>query len=83
MAAEVQYTIGAGAICTDGRCGQVTRVVVDPIARVVTDLVVEGRRDVAVPIAAVKVVDEDGLSLSLTKQEVEDLPPVDIDRPGG
>jgi sporulation protein YlmC with PRC-barrel domain len=217
MAAEVQYTIGARAICTDGRCGQVTRVVVDPIARVVTDLVVEpaerhglgrlvpldlveagpdevrlrcttaeferlqsaeeteflpgtsgyaaygpeqvlarpyfglggtrvsgdafpgtsgtvtfdvlppgevairrnapvhatdgdigqveglvidprsrrlthvllkrghlwGRRDVAVPIAAVQVVDEDGLSLSLTKQEVEDLPPVDIDRPGG
>src|SRR5262245_45370179 len=33
--------IGAAASCTDGACGEVTRVVVDPVARAVTHLVVE------------------------------------------
>ncbi len=116
MAAEVQYTIGAEVICTDGPCGQVTRVVVGPVARVVTGLVVEpaerhglgrlvpldlpdaGPNEVRLRCTtaeferlgsageteflpgtsgAVKVVDEDGLSLSVTKQsagETEFLP---------
>jgi len=34
------FTIGP-ASCTDGACGKVTRVVVDPIARAITHLVVE------------------------------------------
>lgn len=36
-----QFTIGAEASCTDGACGAVSRVVVDPVARAVTHLVVE------------------------------------------
>jgi hypothetical protein len=36
-----QFTIGAEANATDGVCGVVSRVVVDPIARAVTHLVVE------------------------------------------
>jgi sporulation protein YlmC with PRC-barrel domain len=44
-----QFTIGAQAHCTDGVCGEVSRVVVDPVARTVTDLVVEpkGREGLA------------------------------------
>jgi sporulation protein YlmC with PRC-barrel domain len=38
---QAQFTIGAEASCTDGSCGQVSRVVVDPVARAVTHLVVE------------------------------------------
>lgn len=38
---QAQFTIGAGADCTDGSCGEVSRVVVDPIARTVTHLVIE------------------------------------------
>jgi sporulation protein YlmC with PRC-barrel domain len=38
-----QFTIGATAICSDGDCGEVTRVVIDPIAEEVTHLVVEPR----------------------------------------
>jgi sporulation protein YlmC with PRC-barrel domain len=38
---QAQFTIGADASCTDGSCGQVSRVVVDPVARAVTHLVVE------------------------------------------
>jgi sporulation protein YlmC with PRC-barrel domain len=39
--AETPFTIGADARCTDGVCGEVSRVVVDPVARAVTHLVVE------------------------------------------
>ena len=41
-----------------------------------------GRKEVAIPISAVTQVD-DGIRLSITRQQVRDLPPVDIDHPGG
>ena len=41
-----------------------------------------GRKEVAIPISAVTQVD-DGIRLSVTKQQVQDLPPVDIEHPGG
>jgi sporulation protein YlmC with PRC-barrel domain len=41
MAETTQFTIGAEARCSDGTCGDVTRVVLDPIAEEVTHLVVE------------------------------------------
>ena len=41
MAETTQFTIGADVSCTDGVCGEVSRVVVDPVARAVTHLVVE------------------------------------------
>ena len=41
-----------------------------------------GRKVVAIPIGAVTGV-EDGIRLNITKQEVQDLPPVDVDHPNG
>jgi hypothetical protein len=41
MAEKIQFTIGADVNCTDGHCGEVIRVVVNPAAEVVTHLVVE------------------------------------------
>ncbi len=41
MAHTTPFTIGSDASCTDGVCGKVTRVVVDPVARAVTHLVIE------------------------------------------
>jgi sporulation protein YlmC with PRC-barrel domain len=41
MAGTEQFTIGAEVSCADGMCGRLTRVVVDPVAEVVTHLVVE------------------------------------------
>jgi hypothetical protein len=35
--------IGAGASCTDGACGQVSRIIVNPLAREITHLVVDPR----------------------------------------
>jgi hypothetical protein len=34
---------------------------------------------VAIPIGAVTGVDSDGIRLSITKRQVQNLPPVDID----
>ncbi len=39
--ADATFTIGAAAVCSDGPCGAVSRVVVDPVARELTHLVVE------------------------------------------
>jgi sporulation protein YlmC with PRC-barrel domain len=41
MTQTTQFKIGVDAVCTDGLCGEVIRVVVDPVARAVTHLVVE------------------------------------------
>ena len=57
MAETTQFTIGDEARCTDGVCGEMTRVVVDPVAQTVTHLVVEpkGRAGLArlVPLGLV------------------------------
>jgi hypothetical protein len=36
---------------------------------------------VAIPISAVSSVEEEGIKLSITKRDVQDLPAVDIDHP--
>jgi len=41
VAETTQFTIGAEVRCSDGVCGELTQVVVDPVARAVTHLVVE------------------------------------------
>jgi hypothetical protein len=38
---DLKFEIGSDVRCVDGDCGMITRVVVDPIARTVTDIVVE------------------------------------------
>jgi hypothetical protein len=40
-----------------------------------------GRREVAIPIGAVAST-SDGIRLRMSKREVQDLPPVDVDHPG-
>src|SRR5215469_3630836 len=41
MAAETEFTIGTHAWCTDGPCGEVSRIVIDPASRTITHLVIE------------------------------------------
>ena len=63
MAETTQFTIGALARCTDGECGEVSRVVVNPVAETVTHLVVEpkGRAGLArlVPLDLVEAASAD------------------------
>jgi hypothetical protein len=44
MADMTPITIGADVACTDGVCGKVRRLLIDPRARTVTHLVVNGRQ---------------------------------------
>ena len=41
MAAETEFAIGATASCSDGPCGEVSRMIVDPATPTVTHLVIE------------------------------------------
>ena len=41
MARKMPFRIGADASCSDGACGHVSRIIVDPVAREVTHLVVD------------------------------------------
>jgi sporulation protein YlmC with PRC-barrel domain len=41
MARKMPFRIGADASCSDGACGQVSRIIVNPVARQVTHLVVD------------------------------------------
>jgi sporulation protein YlmC with PRC-barrel domain len=81
-AGEVELR-GEQVHATDGTIGRVQGVVVDTSDQQVTHVLLDeghlwGQKRVAIPIAAVTRVD-DGVRLSLTKDEVKDLPPVDID----
>jgi len=61
MSEESEFTIGSKVVCREGACGELTRVVVDPVARALTHLVVEPRhqpgRGRLVPIDLVESVD--------------------------
>ena len=79
---EVAVRRGDRVSAADGAIGHVQGLVIDPGNDHVTHVLLQeghlwGRKQVAIPIKAVTGVD-DGISLSLTKQEVQDLPPVNI-----
>jgi sporulation protein YlmC with PRC-barrel domain len=82
---EVAVRRGEHVHATDGEIGQVEGLVIEPRNHHVTHVLLQeghlwGRKEVAIPIGAVTSV-EDGIWLSLTKRQVQDLPPVDIDHP--
>jgi sporulation protein YlmC with PRC-barrel domain len=82
---EVEVQRGEHVHASDGHIGQVEGLVIDPDSHRVTHVVLQeghlwGRKDVAIPISTVTRV-ADHIEVSLSKQQVEELPPVDIDRP--
>ena len=84
---EVEVRRGDAVHATDGDIGRVQRLVIDPRSHHVTHVLLQeghlwGRKEVSIPISSVTRVD-DGIRLSITKQDVADLPPVDIDHPAG
>jgi len=81
-AVDVHY--GLTVCATDGEIGQVQGLAVEPGGRQVTHVLLQkghmpGRKDVAIPIGAVTKIGTMLIHLSLTKRQVKDLPPVDID----
>ena len=80
---EVLVRRGEHVHATDGTIGKVKGLVIHPGDHCVTHVLLDeghlwGQKRVAIPISAVKDV-EDGVRLNLTKDEVRDLPPVQVD----
>lgn len=83
---EVQVRRCEHVHATDGEIGQVEGLVINPDDHQVTHVLLQeghlwGRKEVAIPISAVTGV-EAGIRLNLSKQQVEELPPVAIKHPG-
>jgi len=83
---EVEVRRGEHVHATDGSIGHVQGLVIEPQSHHVAHVLLQeghlwGKKEVAIPIRAVAKVDEDGIHLNITKQQVHDLPPVDIDHP--
>lgn len=83
---EVGVRRGVRVHARDGEIGRVEGLVIDPADHFVTHVLLQeghlwGREEVAIPISAV-VGFEPEIQLSITKQEVRDLPAVDIGRLG-
>jgi sporulation protein YlmC with PRC-barrel domain len=87
-AGEVAVRRGQHVRATDGTIGEVQGLVIDPASHQVTHMLLQeghlwGRQQITIPIGAVRAVEGYGVRLNITKQQVQDLPPVDIDHPGG
>jgi sporulation protein YlmC with PRC-barrel domain len=84
---EVAVRRGEQVHATDGDIGRVQGLIIDARNHHVTHVLLQeghlwGRKEVAIPIGAVTGID-DGIRLTLTKQEVQDLPAVDVNGPNG
>jgi hypothetical protein len=80
---EVLVRRGEHVHATDGAIGKVKGLVIHPGDHCVTHVLLDeghlwGQKRVAIPLSAVKDV-EDGVRLNLTKDEVRDLPPLEVD----
>jgi hypothetical protein len=83
---EVAVRRGEQVHANDGAIGRVQGLVIDPGSHHVSHVLLQeghlwGRRQVAIPISAVTGISDDGIRLSVSKQEVEDLTPVDLHHP--
>ncbi|HEY5271896.1 MAG TPA: PRC-barrel domain-containing protein [Acidimicrobiales bacterium] len=83
---DVEVRRGQHVLTTDGPVGRVRGLVIDKSDYHVTHVLLDeghlwGEKQVAIPISAVTHIDEDGAHLNLSKGDVRDLPPVDIEHP--
>jgi hypothetical protein len=83
---EVEVRRGDHVHATDGEIGLVDGLLVDPADHRVTHVLLQeghlwGHKVVAIPVGAVAEI-RVGVRLNLSKQQVEDLPPVAVNRPG-
>ncbi|WP_300614360.1 PRC-barrel domain-containing protein [Trebonia sp.] len=79
---ETPFAIGASASCADGDCGQVVRVIVNPVGRAITYLVVGPKHEHGHDIDRLVPVDlaeatADGIRLSCSKAEFDRLDPAE------
>jgi hypothetical protein len=83
-AGEVSVRRGERVHAADGEIGRVRGLVVVPPDSAVTHVLLDeghlwGRKRVAIPIRDVEGIDEEGVAVRLSKDEIKDLPPVDVE----
>jgi sporulation protein YlmC with PRC-barrel domain len=78
---EVEFTIGADVVCSDGPCGELRRVVVNPVARAITHLAVEPKhrknKGHLVPIDRVENATSKEIRLRCSMSELEAFEPAE------
>jgi sporulation protein YlmC with PRC-barrel domain len=79
---EIQVRRGDDVHASDGRIGSVQGLVIDATDHRVTHVLLQeghlwGRKQVAIPIAAASRVERE-IRTTLTKQQIHDLPPVEL-----
>ena len=84
-AGEVEVRRGDHVHATDGAIGRVRGLVIDPSDHQVTHVLLDeghlwGHKRIAIPISAVTDI-RDGVRLNLSKDQVRDLPAVELDQP--
>ena len=81
MGESTEFTIGGRVACRDGSCGELRRVVIDPVARAITHLVVEPRHrhevGRVVPIDRVTSSTPEEIRLNMTMAQFEVLEEAD------
>jgi sporulation protein YlmC with PRC-barrel domain len=71
-----ELQLDAKVICSDGECGKSTAVVVNPVSKEVTHLVVAHEYgDYMVPLSYVTESDHEHITLNCTSQELAKFPP--------
>lgn len=81
---EVEVRRGDQVRASDGDIGRVQGLVVDPADYHVTHILLQeghlwGRKQVAIPIGAVRPRNGDMIEVTLSTDEIRDLPPVELD----
>lgn len=67
MSEAAEFDIGSDVACSDGVCGKLTRVIVDPVARALTHLVVDpGVRQEEARLVPIDFVASSGNEIRLT-----------------
>ena len=69
----------------EGTVGRLDELLIDEESDEITHLVMKeghlwGRREVSIPISEIKQIDEDGITLKLSKDQVKNLPDIPIKR---
>jgi len=79
MRTNMLFVIGAEVACSEGACGDLTRVVVDPVARALTHLVVEPKHHRGlgrlVPFDLVSGAADDKIQICCTEKAFDELDP--------
>ena len=76
--AKLDFEIGTRVYCTDGDCGRLSKVVIDPHTQRVTDLIVEKgfllTTDRVVPVEVVDRASDEGIHLTISSEELSSYP---------